>query len=91
MSQSVYLGRFLTKTCYTNNGQMTRVISHSYIIGLRELYNFVKYCKYDFCFWGEGGGVQLIFVSGRWEALEKWYDCFFHQSVSVGHLDCYVS
>ena len=34
-------------TCYTNNGQMREVISHSYIIRILELYNFVNYCKYD--------------------------------------------
>lgn len=64
MSQSVYLGRFLTKTCYTNNGQTTKVISHSYIICLHELYNFVIYCKYDCGFWGAWTGDQLILCVG---------------------------
>lgn len=34
---------------------MTAAISHSHIIGLRVLYNFVKYCKYDSGSWGMTG------------------------------------
>lgn len=55
MCHKVYI---LLGFCYTNNGQTTKVLSHSYVIGLHEVYNFVKFCKYD---WFLGGRVLLIF------------------------------
>lgn len=39
---------------------MIKVISHSYIIGLHELYNFVKYCKYDSGFLESRDSVDFL-------------------------------
>lgn len=89
VSQIVYLSRFLTKTSLTNNGQMIKVISHSYIIGLHELYNFVKYCKYDSGFWESGDWVDFLClgVGGFWG--NGTIASFINPC--VGKLDCYVS
>lgn len=59
------------------------VVSHGYVIGLHELYIFVKYCKYDS---GSLGGGSWFLCVGGFEREN--YDWFLNQTEHDGESDC---